>query len=373
MKLVLHFSLVFFMLIGFNSFAQQPVVTQNTSSPAACDGSAMLDSTIVATNIVWMGGGAIIQQGGTYVGNLCAGTYIVTYSTALGITTNYTFIIGSGNTNPCSGFAVAVTGTDASNSSTCDGSAITTVTGGTSPYAYQWSNAVSVANPTALCVGTYSVCVTDVNGCMTCENVTIADASAQMDSLLIFNNNNFPGTPVIGTLATASVEDCTIDYQNVGSASVTSSTLIGTDTLMVTWTLWDTTGLIVATYTLPYFVPANANGLYSLSLVVFCSQKSTNYNTIEINDHVMLSSNALAAIDDTMMTVVNPMDNQLSIQFKAPVTGELLLFNLAGKEVMKSQLISAVKMSYDVSNLAAGTYVLQTKLNGRISYTKLIK
>ena len=360
-------------LFANHSMAQQQIYTQNTSGPAVCDGSAYLDSAIVYTNVVWASNGAVLQQGGSYILNLCAGTYIVTYTSTSGTSTTLTFTIGSGTTNPCAGFAVSVTFTDASSSTACDGLASVTPVNGTGPYTYQWSGGGALVNPNALCVGTYTVCATDANGCVACDNVTIVDASAQPDSLLIFNNNNFPGTPVAGILSTASVEDCTIDYQNVGAAGVTSSVQVGTDTLLVTWTLWDTLGVVVSTYTIPYFVPSSANGLYSLSLVVFCSQKSTNYNTIEINDHVMLSANNISELGSDMIKVVNPMSNELTLFFDGKSTGEIALFDISGKVALKSTITAQYKAAFDVSALPAGVYLLEAKFNGNVYQTKVIK
>ena len=73
----------------------------------------------------------------------------------------------------CNNLAVSITETDASSSSACDGACTATVTGGTAPYAYQWSNAASTASLTNLCVGSYSVTVTDANGCMSTTGASV--------------------------------------------------------------------------------------------------------------------------------------------------------------------------------------------------------
>lgn len=48
----------------------------------------------------------------------------------------------------------------------CDGSILLNVSGGTIPYSYDWSNGDTVRNIDSLCAGTYSVDVTDANGCL---------------------------------------------------------------------------------------------------------------------------------------------------------------------------------------------------------------
>lgn len=58
---------------------------------------------------------------------------------------------------------------------TCDGGAVATMNGGTSPYTYLWNDPSSTANDTVtgLCSGTYQVTVTDDNGCVSTVDVTI--------------------------------------------------------------------------------------------------------------------------------------------------------------------------------------------------------
>jgi len=55
----------------------------------------------------------------------------------------------------------------------CNGAINTSVTGGTAPYSYNWSNGVNIANPSSLCAGNYCVTVTDNIGCPTISCVTI--------------------------------------------------------------------------------------------------------------------------------------------------------------------------------------------------------
>jgi hypothetical protein len=54
-----------------------------------------------------------------------------------------------------------ISGTNATNCIACNGAASVTVTGGTPPYTYNWSNGATTSNITGLCPGTYSVTATD--------------------------------------------------------------------------------------------------------------------------------------------------------------------------------------------------------------------
>lgn len=63
------------------------------------------------------------------------------------------------------GLAATIAATDEACLGTGDGSLTTTVTAGTAPYVYDWSNGGTTAGITAG-AGTYSVVITDVNGCV---------------------------------------------------------------------------------------------------------------------------------------------------------------------------------------------------------------
>ena len=59
-----------------------------------------------------------------------------------------------------------------------DGTAIAIVTGGAAPYTYQWNNGQTTALATGLVVGSYSVFITDANGCTVQETVEIDMATS---------------------------------------------------------------------------------------------------------------------------------------------------------------------------------------------------
>lgn len=58
------------------------------------------------------------------------------------------------------------------------GTASVTATGGTRPYSYNWNDGVSTQNRSTLLAGTYSVTVTDANGCTSQSGITLTSPSA---------------------------------------------------------------------------------------------------------------------------------------------------------------------------------------------------
>lgn len=66
----------------------------------------------------------------------------------------------------------------------CNGVATVDVVGGASPYTYAWSNGVTTATNSNLCAGTYTVTVTDANGC-TSQPFTPVAGCFQLTSILV--------------------------------------------------------------------------------------------------------------------------------------------------------------------------------------------
>jgi len=84
----------------------------------------------------------------------------------------------------CSSFAVTLEATDAS----CSGGGIINATvNGTAPYDFDWSNGASSQSLVGLTGGTYSVTVTDANGCVDTAEATVNDAPDGVCDFIITN------------------------------------------------------------------------------------------------------------------------------------------------------------------------------------------
>lgn len=69
--------------------------------------------------------------------------------------------------------SAAATATSASSLIAADGTVNLVVTGGRAPFTYAWSNGATTQNLTNVPVGTYTVTVTDANGCTTTASATV--------------------------------------------------------------------------------------------------------------------------------------------------------------------------------------------------------
>lgn len=146
-------------------------ISTDVSCNGDCDGTATALASGGVGPYTYLWDDPFNQTTETATG-LCAGTYTVTISDSQNPPCVVTATV---TINEPPALSVLVTGTDVSCGGECDGTALAVPTGGTGPYTYLWNdpNSQTVADPTGLCVGTYTVTVMDINGCTVQGSVTI--------------------------------------------------------------------------------------------------------------------------------------------------------------------------------------------------------
>ena len=367
-----------FLFLTQFSFAQLTITP--ASGPNVCDGTAAISNTsgVIQSSITWYGGMGTIIASNTYqIDNLCPGNYVVSYiqSTLVGEIDSLisTFIILGGGPNPCANFNVSLNTTPCSTLSSNDGSILSNVTGGTPPYSFIWNQGSITQDLYNLWPGVFCVNVMDVTGCQmnVCDSMNITGANT--GDTLVVNNANC-GPTAFGTLV-QQFEDCKFNFNACASASMTSSNMIGNDTLQTVWTFVDTMNVTMETYTIYNYIPNGmANGCLNLQFILYCPIKIANVNTIVVNDIVELSG--LSSLNDLVtnpFTVLNPMGNELNVQFDEVTSGTMKLFNI-NVQVVKTQTLNLVQQaSIATTNLSAGTYFLQLEIGSTVYTQKVIK
>lgn len=134
------------------------------------------------------------------ISNLSNGTYTVYIEDDAGCTNDYTFVIE--NSDP---IEVEIEGTDVSCWGSCDGSiAVGNLAGGTPPYSYQWYSGGNLLSTSPngisdLCLGGYSLVVTDSKGCTGQDAIDLGASSSVINFTTTVVNPVY-GTPQKGAI-----------------------------------------------------------------------------------------------------------------------------------------------------------------------------
>lgn len=161
--------------------------------------------------------------------NILAGTYSLIVTDAntctATISVNVTDFPGPNNltltpTNADCGFA--------------NGQIVPAVTGGTTPYTYNWSNGTTNASLTNVFAGTYSLTVSDANGCTISGNATVGDNAAQTVVLTATDATCNLDNGLVGTVVTGGIAPFTYNWSNGGSSATISNLIANTYNVTVT-------------------------------------------------------------------------------------------------------------------------------------------
>lgn len=163
-------------------------------------------------------------------GSLRPGTFTVTVTDANGCIVNASVVI----TEP-SALTVSTKQTKAGCNGATTDSVIATASGGTLPYTYLWSNGLTTAKVDNLLPGTYNLKVTDANGCVVNESVSVVSTA---NLSLSFNLKNVSCNGLSNGSATAIVTGGKAPFSyswSTGSTSTAVNNLgVGTYNLTVT-------------------------------------------------------------------------------------------------------------------------------------------
>ena len=161
---------------------------------------------------------------------LTAGTYDVTVTDANGCTTTASATV----TEPTALSASAIA-TDVSCNAGNDGTVDLTVTGGTAPYTYAWSNTATTEDMTGLTAGTYNVTVTDANGCTTTASATVTEPTALSASAIATDVScNAGNDGTVDLTVTGGTAPYTYSWSNTATTEDLAGLMSGTYNVTVT-------------------------------------------------------------------------------------------------------------------------------------------
>ena len=185
---------------GCNAQVSATVNSQNgpvlnaSASNISCNGAN--NGTAVAAaasgsgtySYVWSNG-----QTGFSINNLSAGVYDVTVTDSNGCAANSSITVSEPTAILLSGNS-----SDVTIAGGADGAVNLTVSGGSAPYTYNWSNNATTEDLSAISAGTYIVTVTDANGCISVSTYTVADGLVNAIITQMFEVVNLYPNPADG-------------------------------------------------------------------------------------------------------------------------------------------------------------------------------
>ena len=208
------------------------LVVTTTADSVSCNGLCDGTATAIA------GGGTTpytylwddpLGQNTPIATGLCANTYSVTITDIKGCT-----VITSQNIDA----PLSMTLSEIHSNANCgqpDGVVTITVTGGTPTYNYLWSNTATTASINNVIAGTYTVTVTDLNGCSESLSVTIADLAGPTATIIASDSVSCYGGG--DGMATVSVTGGTLPYNYTWDDPLGQSAPIAANLPANTWTV----------------------------------------------------------------------------------------------------------------------------------------
>jgi uncharacterized protein YjdB len=323
---------------------------------------------------------------------LAAGTYSVTVIDANGCTTTASATI----TQPSAALSATVTGqTNVLCNGNSTGAINLSVSGGTSSYSYLWSNSATTEDLSGLAAGTYSVTVTDANGCTTTASATITQPSAALSATISSQTNvlcNGNSTGAINLSVSGGTSSYSYLWNNSATTGDISGLAAGTYSVTVTdangctttasATITQPSAALSATVTGQTNVLCNGNSTGSINLSVTGGTSSYSYlwnngattedlsglaagtYSVVVTDANGCTTTASATITQPSAALSAVVSGQTNVLCNGNSTGAINL-SVSGGTSSYTYLWNNSATTEDLSSLAAGTYsVTVTDANG---------
>ena len=209
---------------NYNSSTGLFTTPRTWSSTTSAAVSSVSKINLSSVNYSWSNGATTKNITG-----LTAGSYTVTATSTTGCSITNTYSV----TQPDSlNINFNTTNTTCSNLS--NGSIVANVSGGTTPYNYQWSNSVVATSITNLIAGVYTLTVTDANGCTKLSSITlISPVNINISESIINVNCNGSSTGSIALNVSGGAGGYSYLWSNGATTSSVNALAAGTYTVTI--------------------------------------------------------------------------------------------------------------------------------------------
>jgi hypothetical protein len=327
------------------------IISLGTSGPSICDGalSVNLQGGSAPYTYSWMGNGMTITT--PTITDLCANsTYTVNIVDANGCQLTLTGTVVDSSLNNTDSLYVYPYPTDVSADGVCDG-IVDFQTNAAMPFEIILSNGqISTTGYfSGLCQGIYTATIADANGDSLNVNFIISNPSNN------YNNNTYGDSLSVDSLMTQLQENCQLNYNGIDSVYISSYSFSG-NVVTVIWAIdqVDSISYIAQTYNL-----VAGNGVYSLGLAVYCPGKSLG-NYFTSTDQIYYNASAGLNDIETIEALIypNPFNDELNIQMKATSDYTVSLFDIAGRNILNTNIQNSNAIQLNLNKLSKGKYTI---------------
>jgi subtilisin-like proprotein convertase family protein len=315
------------------------------------------DATITDPGPMCANGPAIslsaATPGGTWTGTGITNPTTGTFDPSVAGAGTHTIIYTVTDANGCSGSddvdivvtpAVVITAvvTDVGCNTGNDGGIDITITGGTPPFTYAWSNGASTQDIQKLAIGTYTVTVTDLNGCTATGSFTVNE-------------------PPPITINPVVVADATTPQFSNGSIDITPAG--GTPPYTFIWSNGETTEDVSNLQADTYRVTViDANGCRYDFFVTVNAIFGLGISATDLNDGMLLYP--------------NPTDGLIHFTLDLGVSAEvnMTMVDVLGRIVYTNTgfMVNTYSEDIDMSEWASGQYILHVQVGDVAVYRKVV-
>jgi gliding motility-associated-like protein len=382
---------------------------QNISCNGASDGSALATVSGGTMPYTYSWSTSPVQTNDT-ASALGASTYTVSISDANSCTSSATVAL----TQPAALVAVATTTSlygeyNVSCFGSVNGSIDLTVSGGTSPYSYPWSNGATTEDLAGIGAGVYSVNVMDLNGCTDSASATILQPSSLVASINSISNYNGYAISCYGSSngsidagITGGMPPYSYSWSNGALTQDQSLLTAGTYVLtvvdfngctdLVTATLSQPAKLIVSIDSISNYNGYGVSCYYSSNGNIFTTVSGgvTPYNYawnngavteditgLSANGYILNVEDFNGCVANADTTLIQPAPFNSNYTFVDPgcngMSNGSIDFTLMGGVMPYNYFWSNGSITQDLINIPSGTYnVIYADINGCIDSTSII-
>ncbi|HIA37894.1 MAG TPA: T9SS type A sorting domain-containing protein [Flavobacteriales bacterium] len=317
-------------IITLSASGAPSLVMTDTDLTCYGDNSGTATSTVSSGlapySYLWSNGGT-----GSMLSGLSGGIYSLTITDANGC-----LVSGSSSIAEPTEILTSIAATDANCSGASDGAADLSVSGGTPPYGYSWSDGSTTEDLTGIAAGTYTVDVTDNNGCTVADVATINEISSGPQTGIILG----------ATQVSASSQEQYAVSQNIGytySWTVSGGIILsgqGSNIIQVQW----------------------GNAGSGQVAIVETDSAGCMGDTVTLEVVIGAGTSIIMNPGSSDMIIYpNPFNQTATVVFsnEAHAIYELVLYDMLGKKVRRLENISSNEVLINKGMLSPGMYFLE--------------